>query len=377
MVQAFFVYNLLMLYMIMIWLLADSYEGWSRRTTSCKNLYLVFASTLLYMLVIGLRYDVGGDFPGYLNYYINTTPQVSSSDVPFEIGFYWLIRTLKFFELPPAALFLFTSGIHMIFMSAWLRRHSFLAPYVIYFYFTTLIAFESLNLIRQSMAFMILLYAVPQIIHRKPLKYFFLVGLASTVHVSAWMFLPMYFVLDREWISSRRWQFFILIFIYVSANAIKDYLFDVVPLVTLALGFENFVSIQDDLFFEREVSGVSLGLILVLTSDLIVITVSPWLKRRYEAWGFRAYYNAYYIGMLLMPITYFANHVTFSRLIFYFMSFKFIVLSFIVSWLFDRTGPGFWAKGLGAVLIVMYYVWFLNAIYKGAASCAPFVFVFD
>lgn len=377
MVLAFFVYNLLLLLLFITWKMAVPAGSWPRATTSRRHFVLACVSVVLYTLVIGLRYNVGTDYQSYVNYYAYTTAQVSFADVPFEIGFYWLIRTLKFFDLPPTALFLFTCGIQMTFMTVWLRRYRFLAPWFIYFYFTTLLAFESMNTIRQAMAFMVLLCAISQILNRKPIQYFFLVGLASTLHVSALMFLPMYFLLDWDWISSRRWQVAILLFVYASAIAFKNYLLVLIPQLFLSLGFERYARIQDDLFFEKDVPGFSYGLTFLLLTDLIIITVSPWLKQRYAGWGFRAYYNAYFIGMLLTPIVFFANYIPISRLAFYFMSFKFIVLSFLAAWIFAKSGPRFWAKGFGAVLVSLYFVWFLSAIYKGAAKCAPFMFVFE
>lgn len=377
MIQAFLVYNLLLLLLFVTWRLAVPASG--RRMTVRRSDFFVltFVSVVLYTLVLGLRYKVGGDYLGYVDYYKNTSARVSSADVSFEIGFYWLIRTLKFFNLPPTALFLATCGIQMIFMTIWLRRHNFLAHWFIYFYFTTLLVFESLNIIRQAMAFMILLCAMPQLLDRKLLRYLILVGLASTLHASALLFLPLYFLLDREWLFSRRWQVACLLLAYAGANAIKGILFNLLPLLSVVVGFENYASVQEDLFFERGVSGFSAGLIFVLVSDLIIIMASPSLKRWYAAQGFRAYYNAFYIGALLTPVLYFANYITFARLAFYFLAFKFIVLSFLVAWLFSRSVRSLWAKALGAVLVVSYYVWFSVAISRGAAWSAPFLFVFQ
>lgn len=344
-----------------------------------KNVYFVlaFVSVVMYALVLGLRYNMGGDYQGYAGYYEEAEVGLLPADVHYEIGFYWLIRTLKFFELPQYTLFITTCGIQMIFMAVWLRRHRFLAPWFIYFYFTTLLVFESLNIIRQAMAFMILLCAIPQLLDRKPLQYLTLVGLASTLHASAMLFLPLYVMLDREWISSRRLQIAILLLMYASAIAIKDLLFDVLPLISVALNYGNYAGIQEDLFFQGAASVFSPGLLFVLVSDLIVIMASPWLKYRYAALGFRAYYNAFYLGALITPIIISANYIPFSRIAFYFLSFKFIVLSFLVAGLFAHVVPWRWSKVIGSVMVISYFWWFLNAIVKGAAMSAPFQFVFQ
>lgn len=377
MIQAFFIYNLLLLFLFVSWRLVTPGAGGA--APAPQNVYLARAlvSVVLYALVLGFRYNVGGDYQGYVGYFKGVSGSVSSADVPYEIGFYWLIRALKFFQLPPSSLFLATCGIQMIFMTIWLRRHSFLASWFIYFYFTTLLAFESMNTIRQAMALMILLCAVLRLLDRKPLQYLVLVGLASTLHKSALIFLPLYFFLDKEWISSRRWQIVILLIAYASANAIKELLFDLLPQLSAALGYGNYADIQQDLFFGRQVQGFSPGLMFVLVSDLIVIMASPWLKRRYAALGFRAYYNAFYVGAVITPAVFFANYIPISRMAFYFLSFKFIVLSFLAAGLFTRPGPWRWSKVIGAGMVISYFGWFSLAIFKGAAWCAPFQFVFQ
>jgi hypothetical protein len=202
-----------------------------------------------------------------------------------------------------------------------------------------------------------------------------LVLLASTIHTSALLFLPLYFLLDRDWITSARTQLAILAVVYLGATAIKEYLFSLLPLITFGLGYEGYSGVREDLFFEREVTEFGAGLMFVLAVDVVVILASPWLRRQYAPWGFRAYYNAYWIGALLTPVIVFANYIPFARLLFYFSSFRFVVLAFLVAGLFARGTHG--AKVLGAVLAVAYFGWFSMAIAKGAAWCAPFQFVFQ
>ena len=218
---------------------------------------IALISVSLYAIVLGLRYKVGGDYQGYADYYQYTDFRISPTDVPFEIGFYWLICILKLFALPTFSLFLVTCAMQMAFMTAWLRRHYFLAPWFFYFYFTTLLVIVSMNIVRQAIAFSILLYAITALLDRNLIRYMVLVLLASTIHASALMFIPLYFILDKEWFSSRRWQVLLLCFAYLSANAVKDMLFDLLPLLSGAALTERFANIQDDLFFETAQSGFS------------------------------------------------------------------------------------------------------------------------
>jgi len=366
-----------MLLLVMIWHIGSSGVDWRKPIKSQQYYVMAIASIFLYTLVLGLRYKVGGDFDGYANYYETTTEQVASNEVSFEIGFYWLIQVLKFLELPSTALFLFTCCIQVILMTFWLRKYIFLAQWFFFFYFTTLLAFESLNLIRQAIAFMFILGAMPYLIEGKRLKYYLMIGLASTMHVSALLFLPLYFVLNKDWFLSRISQIILVLTVYISANVIKDYFFKGLSLLQWFSASEGYGSIQDALFFEGEVSGFSLGLFFTLITDLTLISASPWLKKKYGALGFRCYYNIFFIGALLTPIIYYANYITFNRLSFYFYSIKFVILSFLLCALFESKYRRAWKKPLGFIIVISYYLWFSTALFKGAAWCAPFQFVFQ
>lgn len=366
-----------MFILMMIWHVGVVGVDWRKPIKKPRYFFLAIASILLYSLILGLRYEVGGDYEGYARYYETTTEQVSSNEVPFEIGFYWLIRALKFLELPTTALFLSTCCIQIALMIFWLRRYSFIAPWFFFFYFTTLLAFESLSLIRQAIAFMFILGAMPYLIGGNRSKYFLMISLAALMHASALLFLPLYFFLNRDWFLSRTYQVLIVLIIYSSADIIKEYFFNGLSLLQFFSVSEGYANIQDALFFEGEAAGFSLGLLFTLITDLILIATSSWLKKKYYDIGFRCYYNIFFIGVLLTPIIYYANYITFNRLSFYFYSMKFIVLSFLLCALFESKYRNIWKRSIGCFLIAAYYIWFSSALFKGAAWCAPFQFVFQ
>ena len=309
-----------------------------------------------------------------------TIPYTSSKtnfvDVPFEYGFYCLILFLKYFDLPTTSIFIATSFLQILFLTLWLRRHLFLSHWFIYFFFTSLFIFEAMNAVRQTISFGILLLAMVYIIERKPIKFAGLVLLASLMHKSALIFLPLYFLLDREWITSRTKQVFILLIFYGVANALKDLLFEFLPYVSLLINYENYSSIQEDLFFENNSGGYSLGLLFVFATDFFIILNSSRMKIKYANQGYRIYYNMFLIGALCTPVVYFANYVPFARLLFYFSSFKFVVLSFLLQDLLSKKSS-MPLKTCGMLLIATYFIWFTLAISKGAAWCAPFRFVFE
>lgn len=66
------------------------------------------------------------------------------------------------------------------------------------------------DLLRNSIAIFIFMNALEYIISRKPIHYFTACLIASTFHISALLYLPLFFILHREW---GRWSYAILFII--------------------------------------------------------------------------------------------------------------------------------------------------------------------
>ena len=340
---------------------------------------IVMASTILiYGLVLGLRKGVGGDYDGYVGYYTSLSEGMALADVPYEWGFFQLIKLLRAFDLPPAALFLATCTIQMGFIASWMRRQAFLAPWYIYFFFTSLLVFESMSTIRQALAYGVILSALPSIQKRQWIFYSAMVLLATLFHKSALLFLPLYFLLDRDWLPNRVAQFVLLIIAYLEADYFKGRLFDVLPLLSTALGYgNNYAHFQDALIFETEVTGFSTGMLFLILVDGLIMWSSPMLKRLYGPFGFRIYYNIFLIGALMTPTALSANYIPFARLNFYFLAFKPVILAFAAhAWWAGAGRRPFWLLVLMSVLAA-YLFFFIFAIAKQSAWCAPFKFVFQ
>jgi transmembrane protein EpsG len=382
MLLAYVVYLSLMTSLVITWRFAGP-TGPTAHPALHRNLGWVSlalamtVSVLLYGLVLGLRDNVGGDYQGYVSYYLGVVEGVRASDVPYERGFYWIIRALRAFQLPPATLFLVTCTLQMLFIAAWLRRHIVVASWYVYFFFTDLLVFESMNTIRQAIAAAILLVAMPALFEKRFLRYVLLVCAAGLIHNSALMFLPLYFFLDRDWVPNRLLQMGTLLLAYVVAYKISGQLFALLPLLSLALHYTAYAEVQDALFFEKAVSGISPGLIFIVLTDLFIMYSAPMLRRRFAGKGFRIYYNLYLIGALLTPFVLYTNYIPFARLAFSFTAFKPVVLSFVVTgWLHNKEGKYQLAMRLIVIaLVAAYMLWFLMAIWNKAAWCAPFQFI--
>ena len=377
MTQAYLVYGLLLMVLMCFWTedLLGSNRVKLNGSVSASGMLLVFFSTVIFAITLGLRYNVGGDYKSYVDYYNETTADIAYEDVPFEIGFYYLILALKGLGLPYWSLFMVLCAIQMIFMGAWLTRQLDAAPWLIFFYFTTLLGFESLNIIRQATALMMVLFALSCLARGGLWQSLAWIALASTMHISALMLLPLVFLIGREWFKSRLLMIGLLVFSYLASNEIKAILFDVLPLFSLLSS--GYSSLQTELFFEADASILSFGLLLAFLVDVLVVYFHRDLLNRYRANGFILYFNMFYIGALVAPVVYFSNYIAFTRLAFYFTSFRFVMLGFLVAYLMSKDARFGVAKLLVATLILAYLGMFCLAILRGAAWCSPYQFVFE
>ena len=379
MLLAYIVYLSLMTVLVITWRFAGPtpQTALHRNLASASVTLAMAASVLVYGLVLGLRYNVGGDYPGYVDYYLEVAEGVRASDVPYERGFYWIISALRTFQLPPAALFLATCTLQMLFMARWMRRHTVVASWYVYFFFTSLLVFESMNTIRQALAYSILLSAMPELLEKRFLRYVLLVCGAGLIHNSAFIFLPLYFLLDRDWMPNRGRQIATLLLAYVMGYYISGQLFVLLPLLSLAFNYDGYAKVQDDLFFAKAVSGVSPGMIFIFLTDLFIMYSAPMLRRLFAGRGFRVYYNLYVIGALLTPFVLYTNYIPFARLAFCFTAFKPVVLAFVMAGWFRNKEEShrLVMRLLAMALVAAYMLWFLMAIWNKAAWCAPFQFV--
>ena len=343
-----------------------------------NTLFASMTSILLFTFTLGLRDNVGGDFQGYVNYFLEVDNQTSSSDVPYEIGFFWVIKALRLLDLDAAFLFLTTCAFQIIFVVSWLKKHLFIAPWFFLMYFLSLHAFEGLNIVRQEMSFTVLLASIPALISRRVVQYMSLVFFATLFHASSAIFFPLYLFLHKETPIPAWSQFGLLLLVTASAGTLATELFNFLPRLALFFQVSRFKDVQEDLFFSED-GGLSMGLgfLFGLVTDAFLIFTSSRLIKRYSHVGFSSYYNLFLIGALLSPAVTEANYIVFARLNYFFLSFKFVCLSFLLASLFSKSPIFKQGAILGALLILSYYAWFLMAISQGAAWCAPFNFVFD
>jgi len=110
------------------------------------------------------------------------------------IGFQALEKLLIFLHADVQWLYVITSAIILIFIFAAINRQSETPLLAVLMFILTGNFFLSLNIVSQFMAMSICLYACTFAQERKPIPFFLLVALAACFHISALVFIPVYFL---------------------------------------------------------------------------------------------------------------------------------------------------------------------------------------
>ena len=224
---AYFVYTLLLVIMVLSFSMINTYQA-----AKIKPIILGF-SIILFSLVLGLRYDVGTDYLGYKEDFL-------AGNERFEVGYSLvcdLFRTIGF-DYP--SIFIFSVFIQFLFFYLGVKDNKRILPWAVFFYFTTLHLFLSLNVIRQTIAFSIFIYAVKFINNKSFPRYLLWCLIASTFHKSAIILIPFYLLnhinndIKPYIYLLPYWAFFIC------GPFIKDMIWDNFDILAKLIGYQSY-----------------------------------------------------------------------------------------------------------------------------------------
>lgn len=190
----FIVYIIFLLFCILI----------SSSKTEQKTIVLALACIVL-SFGIGYRELFWSDTAGYkifFEQYTNNLFDYSINDKPVgynEKGFYFLGVLAKTFTDDYQIYFLFIGALSMFFLFKDLKKYSIYPLIGLCAYISRFFINRNLSQIRAGLAYLIVIWGIKYIHERKMWHYILLVFIASLLHYSAWIALPLYFL--SNWIN--------------------------------------------------------------------------------------------------------------------------------------------------------------------------------
>ncbi|WP_351089094.1 EpsG family protein [Shewanella sp. S1-49-MNA-CIBAN-0167] len=344
-------------------------------TKVCSSLFIMIKTypIVFFIIIVGFRYNVGGDFPTYEEYYVDQFFVSDSSQVAYEFGFYTLIEILHFFSLPSQSLFVICSIFQVVLLLKIVQIAKGSGLLLIFFYFTTLSFIESLNVMRQSIALLGVILALYYLANKK-YKYSILNTMVAVIfHSSSLLAIPLMFLLYKS--SLYKYRYTIILFTLLShffAVQFFSFFVDMVLELPIFGGYSGYLAFSKDLFIENVNDGISIGLILSLLTDVYLIIRGT----KFIAMNSRSLpsvvFNSYLIGCLIYPIVASTGFLALGRGMMYFYGMKFVVMSAVLYAGF-KSGSILERKGVILTpIVLLYLLWFCMAVYIGAAGSSPY-----
>lgn len=278
-------------------------------------------------ILVGLRYNVGVDYPVYKEIYENDI----SSDITWSLahsGVEWLFTTicaiLHKVNMPYYGMFVVMTIIPLAFYYSSFDDKRYLLIPATFFLFASGVFFWYMNIMRQGISFFILLFAVKYIIKKSFVKYILCIIIASGFHRSALLFVPMYVLYYiRHAILPRNIAIVTYIITWILSKQLISLLLN---LATPFLG-GTYVKYLNVLEIWEMGGGTGLGVLALHISDIMLIYLSSLCLKYFKKERFDIYYNLFLGGAFISNIA--GLNMLLSRIPFCFISMRIIVAAFI------------------------------------------------
>lgn len=319
--------------------------------------YFIYITAISLIIVSGFRYRVGTDYMAYHKGYLSapTEPLQDAKDV----GFLLLNKLLNYISGNPQMIFFVTSIIINVCVILFLYKNSKKFSLSIYFYIVTFTYYSSMNGVRQFLATSIILLAYRYLVNRNFIKYSIYVLIASTIHGSALIMIPIYFLVNQKIFSIKN--------LIIIATAIFAYIFFQPVFSWLINSVERFSEYNDYLFVEGQ--GVNILRVLVLLAPLIAILVFINKKNMEVDKNLQITINLCLIGLLFMILA--CRHMFIARFCIFF-EFYYLLLIPRLCIMFDKKSN----RITTFFLITLYFVYSVMLLASGDCRILPFEFNF-
>lgn len=176
----------------LIYFLVGSWQNSSVVLTSKGLKFILFFPAFYWLLLLGMQYYVGSDYPTY--YKLFETNKTGLYQKSFEYSFVFICNFINKLNIPPQTGFFIVSFVDVLFFCLFLSKFNFERPDLfLAIYFCCATAFvNQQNALRQYAAMNIFLFAFYFAYKRKFLEFLFLIIFASTFHRTAILLILIY-----------------------------------------------------------------------------------------------------------------------------------------------------------------------------------------
>ncbi|SLK04681.1 EpsG family protein [Salegentibacter salarius] len=341
-------------------------EGGILESYNKLNLQDYFILILL-VTIVGLRYNVGVDWPAYKEYFedFDLYKNLSFQDQTMEVGYYLINYFANYIGGGYILVFSIAACVSWFFVLKSVPAK--LLPLIIFFIFSDGYFFWSMNGVRQFIAVAIFAYSIKFILSKKFLNYFLFIILAALFHQSAILLIPLFFI-PYERVFKQKWWMIVfgISFVFSGTPLILSALPKIFKVISEFVPFlAGYNSYFDSQYYEaRELTGTGLGYYFrILISFVLLIFSKPLIQKYPET---RVYFVLFFLGVIIYNL--FFSFQIVERFTTYFLFLRAYLLGFLVYYLYKSRTFNF----IGLGILVIYFILFWSDIYTSANDCCPY-----
>ncbi len=320
-----------------------------RKNDKKPGLFFSLVVIIILVLVAGMRNGIG-DTWAYAYTFSNLTPNSAIFSGGYEPGFILLLKLIKLISPNPQIMIFITAAITNI-LNIWIIRKYSKNSYFelgVFLYIVSGYYIVTMNGIRQSLVAAIIFAATPLIVKGKFKLYFVIICLLATIHSSAFIMIPIYFIARKEPWSKGIVKLFILVLIGII-------LYD--PMIAIIFKVLGNTKYGDYINFKEGGANI---LRIAVTGVPVILSYMKKDKISLFSKEERIFVNISLINLTIMCFSYF-NWI-FARFTIYTQLYSFVLLPYIIRNYFHNRKE----KRLLYFCLVIFYICFF--IYDSKVS---------
>lgn len=313
----------------------------------------------LYVFVVGFRYHVGSDWSSYYDIYdyAEKTGKYYYNDP--DLGFYWLNIFASKIGLGFYFVLCTVAFLTLFFLVKSVNYTKFLFPFYFFFFFT-IIFNESMNVMRQILAFFALFYMLILVLKKKYWLALLVFFIAWSFHKSS-LFAIVYFIFFLfNPFKKVKWNITLLIISFFVGEILYSYFKEVILAMSVILSgsrLGNSISEDGFLYFESIAVdwGAQIAKYFHLFLNICIIRLSPKMEKLYHNYHYSLFFSLFMMGQLLEPI--FIYQSMLQRLNYYLFLFKILLMAYFcyTLWHNNVSRYGITIQRIFVVLICIVY----------------------
>ena len=316
-----------------------------------KDVSMIFTVIimLVFILVAGLRINIG-DTHTYTVHYSNFVTDPTYITDYKDKGFGYLLILLTKISSDPQ-LMIFVTALITNFCYIWtFKKYSSLFELEIFMYITSGYFIVTMNGIRQALAASIIFMGTKFIVDGKFKQFLILVLIASTIHSSALILIPVYFIVRNEAWSKEIIKLIIL-------SSIAFFLFEPI----MAKVYEMLQGTRYAAYEDINEGGASIIRTMIALVPVIMAYFGK--DKIKEKWpDSNVFINMSIINLIVMVFSLY--NWAFARFAFYFQTYNIILLPYMIGLLFNKRQKGLIYYSLMLCYFLVFYIEYGGLVYR-------------